>query len=302
VFVVIGHDLFENTFKVLLVQNEQPVACYHRRAPIISRMDHRITHMRFIGLVIRPTLCVVGGLCLLLIGSTAAAQTTVRRDRGFLSLHVTSKATTSTFDENLAPIIYAERAVLATTHPGEHDRLAFEPGGGIRIWRNLGAGAALTRRSVVDTTSVRALVPHPVLFNQPRVATKAGTFGRSDTAVHVQALLMLPIHNRFDVTVSVGPSFVTVRQDILRAIEVAETGAPFTTVGIGNVAVITREVSTLGLNTGADVTWLLTSVVGIGVTTRYVRGYADTTLVDGRPVALEVGGLQIGVGARLRLR
>ena len=105
-----------------------------------------------------------------------------------------------------------------------------------------------------------------------------------------------------DPTVSVGPSFVTVRQDILRAIEVAETGAPLTTVGIGNVAVITREVSTLGLNTGADVTWLLTSVVGIGVTTRYVRGYADTTLVDGRPVALEVGGLQIGVGARLRLR
>ena len=176
-----------------------------------------------------------------------------------------------------------------------------EPAGGVRIWRNLGAGAALMG-TAVEPSTVRALVPHPILFNQPRGATKVAPFERSDSAVHTHALPWFPVHPRLDVALSAGPSFITVRQDVLRAIQVTEAGPPFTTVSIGDVAVLTRKVSTVGLNAGVDVTLLLTPTIGIGVTTRYVRGYAATSLSDGTPVDLDVGGLQIGVGARLRFR
>jgi hypothetical protein len=266
-----------------------------------SRRFHPLLDMRFRG---RRILFVVGaGACLTLMAvSRADAQTTEWSDRAFLNVNMTLQMTSAPFDENLAPIIYAERAVLSASHPNDDSQPAFEPAGGIRIWKNLGVGAALTRRSLTETTNVRALVPHPVLFNQPRVASKDATFERSGFAVHPHALLMLPVHPRLDVALSAGPSFFHVRQDIIRTIEVAETGAPFVAVGITNVPVISREADTVGLNIGADVTWFLTQIAGIGVTTRYTRGYAATTSTDGSPLDLDVGGLQIGFGARLRFR
>jgi hypothetical protein len=234
--------------------------------------------------------------------SNAAAQTTDWSDRAFLNVNMTLQMTAAPFDENLAPIIYAERAVLSASHPNDDSQFAIEPAGGIRIWRNLGVGAALTRRGLTETITVRALVPHPVLFNQPRVASKDAPFERSDFAVHAHALLMLPVHPRLDVALSAGPSFMRVRQDIVRTIEVAESGAPFIAVAIGNVPVISREADTIGFNAGADITWFLTPIAGIGVTTRFTRGYASTTLTDGSSLDLELGGLQIGFGARLRFK
>ena len=245
---------------------------------------------------------VAGMFSVLLDVSSVAAQTTEWADRAFVNVNMTQQTTARPLDESLAPAIYAERAVVTAPHNGDAGTLAVEPAGGIRIWKNLGIGAALTRQNVVETVTVQALVPHPILFNQPRLATKDAPFTRADTAVHVFALLMIPLHPRLDIALSAGPSFVSVRQDLLSGIEVAETGAPFTTVDITSVAVVTREVRTVGLNASADVTWFLTPVVGIGVTARYVRGYASTTLNDGRPVDLDIGGLQVGIGARLRFR
>jgi hypothetical protein len=257
--------------------------------------------MRFGGC--RNISVVAAGACFTLWAvSSASAQTTEWSDRAFINVNMAFQMTSAPFDENLAPVIYAERAVLSASHPNKDNQFAIEPAGGVRIWRNLGVGAALTKRSVAETTTVRALIPHPILFNQPRVASKDVPFERSDFAVHAHALLMIPVHPRLDVALSAGPSFIRVSRDVLRTIEVAETGPPFVAVGIDSAAVISREADTIGLNAGADVTWFLTRVAGIGITTRYTRGYAPTTLFDGSPLDLDVGGLQVGFGARLRFR
>jgi hypothetical protein len=259
--------------------------------------------MRFVGLRKRIRSVAVTGTCLTLWAvSSARAQTTEWSDRAFINVNMAFQMTSTPFDENLAPVIYAERAVLAATHPNKGSPLMVEPAGGVRVWRNLGVGAALTRGTVAETATVRALIPHPILFNQPRVASKDAPFERSDFAVHAHALLMLPVHPRLDVALSAGPSFFTVRQDVIRTVEVAEAGPPFAVVAIGNVPVIRREADTIGFNAGADVTWFLTPVAGIGVTARFSRGYASTTLTDGSPLDIEVGGFQVGFGARLRLR
>ena len=77
--------------------------------------------MRFTGFVGRPNLSRVGTavcLCLQTV-SSAGAQTTQWSDRAFLNVNVTLQLTARPFDEGLAPVIYAERAVLRTTHTGK---------------------------------------------------------------------------------------------------------------------------------------------------------------------------------------
>ena len=262
-----------------------------------------LAHLR-LSSVVRPKLAAsITSVCLgLLAVCSASAQDMDWSDRAFLNLNTTLQVTSTPLGDTLAPVVYAERAVLTTTHTGKTGRLAIEPSGGLRLWRNVGAGAALERRALVETATVRALVPHPTLFNQPRVAVKDAPFERTDLAVHTFALLMVPLHPRMDVAMFAGPSFITVRQDILGGIQVAETAAPFTTVNISDVGIITRPVRSVGVNAGADVTWFLKPTAGIGATVRYVRGYAGMPLTDGTPTDLDLGGLRIGVGARLRFR
>ncbi len=251
-----------------------------------------------------PTLAaIITSMCFnLLPACSASAQTMEWSDRAFLNVNTTLQVTSTPLGDSLAQVIYAERAVLTTIHTGEAGLLTIEPAGGLRLWKNLGIGAALERRAMVETATVRALVPHPTLFNQPRIAIKEAPFERTDLAVHAHALLMVPVHPRLDVALFAGPSYITAKQDILGNIQVAETAAPFTTVIISDVGIVTRTVHSIGLNAGADVTWFLKPTAGIGVTVRYVHGYADMPLTDGTPTDLDLGGLRIGVGARLRFR
>lgn len=245
----------------------------------------------------------------ILLGCTLSGVVIVRdagaqpawEDRAFVSVNSMLTLTSATLEDRAAPVIYAERAVLTTTHPGL-EGISIEPTGGLRLWRNLGIAGTLSRRTVAETPTVRAIVPHPVLFNQPRLASAPGAFERADTAVHAQVVFMMPLTPRLDVAVSGGPSLVSVRQDILRTVAVAEAGPPFTTVALGDVSSLTRTARTVGMNAAVDATWFVTPMAGVGITARYVRGFARMTLTDGTPVDVNVGGLQIGVGARVRFR
>ncbi len=260
--------------------------------------------MLFAGLAARPNLVrASAGLCFaLLAASDARAQSTEWSDRAFLNVNMALQLTARPFNENLSPLINAERAVVGLAHPGDGGKPTIEVAGGIHLWRNVGAGGAFTMRSVSETPTVQALIPHPLLFNQPRTAAKAAPFKRSETTIHAHAIWMIPITTRLDIALSAGPSFISLQQDLLESIEVAEAGAPFTTVSIGEVAVLTREVQTVAMHAGVDVTWFLTPMAGVGFTARVVSGSAATTLSDGSSINLDVGGLQLGWGARIRLR
>ena len=233
----------------------------------------------------------------------ATTTPTEWRDRAFLNVNLGFQMTDRPFDEAVTPIIYGERASVAATHPVAGKRLTLDIGGGVRLWRSLGVGGALTKFSSEETSTVVARVPHPTLFNQPRLASKDAPFNRKESAIHIDAVYVKPITPRVDVMVAGGPSILTVTQDLLQRIDVAEGGPPFTTVGIGNVAKTTRDVRTYGFHVGGDVTWFVTPLVGIGVGVRYVMASLSTTLTDGTtPIDIDAGGLQIGWGARIRLR
>jgi hypothetical protein len=229
-------------------------------------------------------------------------QPTQWSDRGYLNANLAFQLTARPFDELVTPVIYGERASVGASHPIEGRRLTLDVAGGIRLLGNLGVGGAMTKFAVEETSAVVARVPHPTLFNQPRLASKDTPFKRTESAIHVHAVYLIPVTSRLDVMVSAGPSFITVQQDFVQRIEVAEAGPPFATVAIGNVAISTQEVRKIGIHGGADVTWFVTPILGFGVSARYVRGASAMQLSDGSPLDVNVGGFQIGWGARVRIR
>jgi hypothetical protein len=119
-------------------------------------------------------------------------------------------------------------------------------GGGARVAGNLGAGGAFTQFPETETAP-----------------------GRTEKAIHVHALWMLPLSPKLDVAVLGGPSIVYVEQ----ASELASTTE-----------------RAFGWHMGGDGTYFLTPTVGIGGTLRYVSA----------PEHMDFTGLQIGMGVRLR--
>jgi hypothetical protein len=99
-----------------------------------------------------------------------------------------------------------------------------------------------------------------------------------------------------------GPSIFSTKQDLVRSIEF-DTLPGFTSLKFNQALIAGVEETALGFNAGADITWALTSHLGIGTVTRY--SWAKATLDPGsesgvsRAIEMHLGGLQIGGGIRL---
>ncbi len=82
-----------------------------------------------------------------------------------------------------------------------------------RVWKNLAVGIAYSTMKNRNDATVSVRVPHPVIFGQSRTATAtASDLEHSENAVHLQFMWMIPLTDKFELAVMVGPSFFTVRQ------------------------------------------------------------------------------------------
>ena len=96
-------------------------------------------------------------------------------------------------------------------------------------------------------------------------------------------------------TLGVGPSFFSVKQDLITTVGVAETDqGPVITPTVARVSE-----SPVGFNIGADSAYMLTKSIGIGVLLRYTGSSADFNL-DSSSVSVDAGGFQFAVGGRVR--
>jgi hypothetical protein len=104
------------------------------------------------------------------------------------------------------------------------------------------------------------------------------------------------------VHVTIGPSFFRVSQETLADIAFTEVGFPFTALN-SSAVVQERSDSVVGINAGVDVSYKLWESdayrVGGGVFLRYAGASARITVLE-NDVDSDVGGLQIGFGARVR--
>jgi ferredoxin len=118
-----------------------------------------------------------------------------------------------------------------------------------------------------------------------------GELEHKEHGVHVNVAWWIPINDRIDIAVSVGPSFIFVSQEVATS--------PVVDDGTQNVTGFVKEKQSgtaFGVNVGFDGTYLFTPRFGAGLLIRYAGGSTDLPNLKG----LSVGGFQIGLGLRMR--
>jgi outer membrane protein with beta-barrel domain len=235
-----------------------------------------------------------GFLCLALcaaVAPNAHAQMTWT-DRGFVNVTLGVQAgshdlaTSTTFD------LYDEQATVESSQKVKGGGF-FDVSAGYKVRRNLVAGIGYSRSGSKSDAAINALIPDPRLFDQLRAASTSATdLKHSENALHLFAAWMVPVTDKIDVAVSAGPTVFFVTQDLPGALAVTEPGPT-----ISDVAVTQADPTTVGLNIGVDVMYLVGKKWGVGGLARYTWGSVN---LDGASDKLTVGGFQIGGGFRMR--
>lgn len=176
--------------------------------------------------------------------------------------------------------------------------------GGVAFWlfRGLSVGGSVSYISDKGTGAVTAQVPHPFFFNQPRTTTGTATgIDRKETAVHIQALWTARAAGGIEFTAFGGPSFFQIQQGLATTLNLtlANEVYPYDTLAFPGIATETVKKTVNGYNAGVDMTWRLSTHVGLGAIIRYSHGRNDFTPTGLKPVPIEAGGLHAGGGLRV---
>lgn len=234
----------------------------------------------------------------------AAVPSTVLQ-RGYVSVNGAYQGTTTSFTNSWSVPYYLERESLNSSYSIKPAVLV-DVGAGVRVWRNLTVGAAVSRYHRSDSASLTATVPHPLLYEQPRSFTgTAPGPSRTETAVHANAMWVAAAGSRVQVGVFGGPSFFSISQVFISGVSFADV-YPYTTLTVAGTNTQSQTESKVGFNVGGDVTVLLYKQIGVGMLFRYtgVSGVQPVPTAGNAPSgisqSLKAGGLQVGAGFRLR--
>lgn len=171
----------------------------------------------------------------------------------------------------------------------------FDIGGGVRLWGGLGAGVAVTRYSKDSDIAITGSVPHPFFFNQPRAIDGITPGKREETAVHVDAVYVVPVNKRVQVAIFGGPSFFSAKQTVVSNFAYSQS-YPYDTAAFTSATSAEESKSVTGFNVGADVGYYFTDVIGVGGIIRFSRATFDSSIGK-----LDLGGPEVGFGVRVRI-
>jgi hypothetical protein len=211
-------------------------------------------------------------------------------------VHTAAKALSDhfEFEQNV------ETATVDISYPFEPAAL-FDGGIAVRLWKQLGVGVAVSSYTREGSAAVDASIPHPFFFNQPRTVTgDVNDVSRTETGVHVQIVYVFPTRGRFRGLISAGPSRIEAEQEVVTAIQYDES-FPFDEATFRSATTRSVKGSKMGFNVGADVSFLITRVFGVGAMARFTRADMDVDLGTpaNRRIAFEAGGFQAGGGIRI---
>jgi hypothetical protein len=187
---------------------------------------------------------------------------------------------------------------------------SFDLGGGIRFGR-FGVGLAASRYSDQQVATSRIVVPNRALFNRPSMAsaTTQDPLVHSETVLHLEGRYVANLP-RVSVALFAGPSMFMISKEVITGDHYTET---FNFVTAAQSESITgydmepKSVRQWGYNVGADVSYYLSELVGVGGLIRFSHATAklpndiqsfQTGVASSTDIS--VGGLQIGGGLRFR--
>ena len=246
--------------------------------------------------MIRARALLLAGLATGVI-APAGAQAQTALPRVYLTLGGGTQAAGSSFTDRREFDVNAERGTSEARHPFRTGALV-DGGGGVRLWRRLGAGIGVSQFSARGVAAVDARIPHPFQFGAHReVRGETGRAGRTETGVHIQLLYQLPPRGRLRGVLFAGPSYLTARHDLVRDVRYDES-YPYDTATFASAELARAGGSGFGFNAGADAFWMFTTRFGAGALVRMTRATIDLGAAGNRRVPIDAGGLHVAVGGR----
>ena len=249
----------------------------------------------------KTTWLVTLGMLLVLGVPRAEAQIINWDDRAFFNVNFGYQTQSHDFDSTKTFSLYGETATLSAGHEIGSGAL-LDLSGGARVWRNAGIGIGYSRFQNTDDIIVQASLPHPVFFDRPRsVSVPATGLEHSESAIHVFGLWMIPVSDNMDVAIFLGPTFFSVKQDLVTDVQIPQPETPPFTGAVTGVIKNTADDNAVGLNIGIDWSYMVTPQFGGGIFLRYSGASVDLSAA-GQEVSMDVGGFQIGLGLRVRFQ
>lgn len=233
-------------------------------------------------------------LAVLTAGFALAASSTARAQTKdptpiFVDINVGAQTQARTFDSSTSFPLYQETAVISAAQSVGSGGL-FDISGGYRVYSRLSAGIGFSIFSDSGDGSLVASIPSPIEINKPATSTTSSSdLKHREVGTHLMASWLVPIDDQIDATISVGPSFYHVTQDILSASVPAGTQT-------AEVKTQSENGNATGVNFTVNINYMLKPNYGIGVFMRYAGATVDLPSASN----LKIGGFQLGAGARLR--
>lgn len=247
-----------------------------------------------------PLAAVLSIIMLAVVTMQAQAQTGVAR--GALSINGGFQMATSSFSDSVRfdhALFGPEQGTVDTRYPGSDDAV-LDIGGSVRVWRNLGVGTSLSWVTRETDADVAGKLPHPFWFDRPRSVSGTVTgLSRAETAVHVQALWVIPVGQSFAITLFGGPTWFNAAQDLVSDITF-DQAYPFDAATYTGANIVERSAAAVGAHAGADVAYYFSERIGVGGMVRFSRGSVEFDSADGDIVASDVGGVHTSGGLRIR--
>jgi outer membrane protein with beta-barrel domain len=208
-----------------------------------------------------------------------------------IGVNVGAQTQSSTASSDFTFPVYGQTAAVTTTASVDGGPL-FDLNGTYRFMPNFGVGVGYSAFSNTGSAQGAATIPSPVFFNQPAAVTINPIDAKhTENNFYIVVAGFVPITNVIELSVFVGPSFTSVKQDLINSVTVP----PGTQDAVP--AVQSESGTAKGVNVGADISYSFTKLIGAGVFIRYNGGSVDLPSLSG----VKAGGFQLGIGARLRL-
>ena len=233
---------------------------------------------------------------LTLASSSSATAQTQNPKSIFVDVNAGAQTQARSIESSTSFPLYGETAVINAAQSIDSGGL-FDISGGYRLTRyrllhSYGVAIGVSTFSKSGDGSLVASIPSPIVFNRPAISTStASDLKHSEVATHVMFVYFVPVLTNFDVSVFAGPSFFRLKQDILSASVPAGTQTAL-------VATQEQKGNATGANIGLNLNYMYRPNYGGGLFLRYAGSSVDLPSASN----VKVGGFQIGVGLRLRLR
>lgn len=222
--------------------------------------------------------------------ATPSQSTMPLGGKAFVNVNAGAQMQSSTINNDFSFPIYTQTATVTTTASVDGGPI-FDLSAGYRFMPTFGVAIGYSSFSSTGTAQGAASIPSPAFFNRPAAVTiNAADAKRTDRNTYLVLVGFVPITDKVELSLFLGPSFTSVHQDLITDVSVP--------AGTQNVVstIQSQSGTAKGVNIGADVAYQFLKQLGAGVFLRYNGGSVDLTTVK----AVKVGGLQMGIGARVR--